>query len=63
MENNYLRTTQTDFCCKVCNKKMVYVQLIDNTMSMHIDYFQCENCGNRIETLEFSEDEIPAFYD
>lgn len=57
------RVSKTVFTCSCCNATLDYVQLIGAKNNIEADFFLCENCGSRIDTLMVEEEEVPAFFD
>lgn len=57
------RVTQTVFSCSCCNSTLDYVQLIGNANNVEKDFFICDNCGCKIESVVVEEEEVPAFFD
>ena len=57
------RVTLSDFNCNICNGPLNYVQILNDDIRIQEDFFECKNCGKRIESKFLREEDIPEFYD
>ena len=60
---SYPRITLSDFNCNICNGPLNYVQILNDEIRIQEDFFECANCGRRIESKFLREEDIPEFYD
>ncbi len=58
-----LKISETVFTCSCCNSALDYVQQINGENCIENDYFVCESCGSKIESVLREEEEVPAFFD
>ncbi|TQM46937.1 hypothetical protein BDE36_4693 [Arcticibacter tournemirensis] len=57
------RVSHSVFTCPCCNSALDYVQLLNDDKRIQEDFFVCEKCGSRIESVFVEEEDVPAFYD
>ena len=57
------RVSHSVFTCPCCNSELDYVQLLNDDKRIEEDFFVCEQCGSRIESVFVEEEDVPAFFD
>lgn len=57
------RVSHSVFTCPCCDAPLDYVQLLNDDKRIQEDFFVCEKCGSRIESVFVEEEDVPAFYD
>ncbi|WP_407426483.1 hypothetical protein [Arcticibacter sp.] len=53
----------TAFTCNCCNAALNYIQVLNDDLRIQEDYFECSECGLKIESLITEEEDVPAFFD
>ncbi|WP_131676596.1 hypothetical protein [Arcticibacter eurypsychrophilus] len=57
------RVSTSIFTCHCCNSPLNYVQILNDELRIQEDFFECQNCGTRIDSLMTEDEDVPAFFD
>lgn len=55
------KITLSNHHCDVCEKPLLYVQVLNDELRLQDDFFECSCCKKRIESVMVKGEDIPEF--